>query len=666
MTKEPVRLSSPFRLSLFLLCVLFTVPSHAVNWFAVGPGGGDARSFAADPHDPNHLYMGTTTGWIYESHDDGASWQHLARLARRNDLVIDNIVIDSSNPNHILAGAWVVDHSDGGVFVSEDGGHTWISHPELQGQSIRALAQAPSDPKVFVAGALSGVYRSQDGGQHWVQISPRGSREIHEIESIAIDPRNPQIIYAGTWHLPWKTMDGGAHWHNIKQGVIDDSDVFSIIVDPRSPQTVYASACSGIYKSEDAGDFFHKVQGIPSTARRTRVLAQDPKNADIVFAGTTEGLFRTSDAGKTWLRTTSPEVIVNDVYVNPANTNDVLLATDRGGVLASNDGGFTFQSSNRGFSSRQIVAYASEQYKPANLYIGVINDKQTGGVFASDNGGITWSQRSLGLDGRDIFSLIESPDDTLLAGTNQGLFRWTSDGWVPSGKVERSVKFVRTAARSRRKISSPGTELEGGVYALAHGGDILYASTSDGILISMTGGMSWKKLNLQGTVAGDSDMRYLCASGAAVFAADTRQMAFSADHGENWKKLLLPPRLSGIAAIAIDDTGELWVGGREGIFYSLDHGSSWFTVPNFPLSNINSLYYDAAGKRILLTAGVTSTMAYAVDIANKHITLWDSGWHLRFVRPVGDHLIASTLFDGMVLQPRMVASPIQIDITAKK
>jgi len=31
---------------------------------------------------------------------------------------------------------------------------------------------------------------------------------------------------------------------------------------------------------------------------------------------------------------------------------------------------------------------------------------------------------------------------------------------------------------------------------------------------------------------------------------------------------------------------------------------------------------------------------------------------LRFVRPVGDHLIGATLFDGMVLQPRMVATEI--------
>jgi photosystem II stability/assembly factor-like uncharacterized protein len=145
-----------------------------------------------------------------------------------------------------------------------------------------------------------------------------------------VDPTDPQIVYAGTWHLPWKTEDGGANWHNIKKGLIDDSDVFSIIIDPAKRRTVFLSACSGIYKSETAGELFRKIQGIPSTARRTRVLMQDPENHEVVYAGTTEGLYKTQDAGKTFQSMTGPDVIVNDVYVDPHDSNHLLLATDRG------------------------------------------------------------------------------------------------------------------------------------------------------------------------------------------------------------------------------------------------------------------------------------------------------------------------------------------------
>ena len=114
---------------------------------------------------------------------------------------------------------------------------------------------------VLFAGTLEGVFRSKDPAATWKQISPPGSHEIHEIESLAVDPANPEIVYAGTWHLPWKTNDGGKTWHNIKQGVIDDSDVFSIIIDPEKPSIVYLSACSGIYKSENGGVLFRKIAG---------------------------------------------------------------------------------------------------------------------------------------------------------------------------------------------------------------------------------------------------------------------------------------------------------------------------------------------------------------------------------------------------------------------
>ena len=267
------------------------------SWIAVGPDGGDARSIGAVPGDPSHLYLGTTNSWIYESTDEGASWHRLAKLDKADDLVIDHIFVDPANPSLIYAPAWKFGRPDGGLWISHDGGKTWKPNPGMQGQSIRAFAQAPSDPRILFAGTLQGVFRSKDAGGSWQQISPTGSREIHEVESLAVDPKDPDIVYVGTWHLPWKTPDGGNYWINIKQGVIDDSDVFSIIVDPDKPNIVYASACSGIYKSANAGAMFKKIQGIPATARRTRVLRQDPVHRDTVYAGTTEGLYKTTDAG---------------------------------------------------------------------------------------------------------------------------------------------------------------------------------------------------------------------------------------------------------------------------------------------------------------------------------------------------------------------------------
>ncbi len=234
--------------AVLLALTFFPARVHSQSaWIATGPPGGDARVISSVPGQPSHLYLGTTTSWIYESLDGGASWKRLAKLDGNDDLVLDHIVVDAADSNTIYVAGWR--RSDGGLWISHDRGQTWNESAGLHGQSIRSFLQAPSDPKILFAGTLSGVFRSNDSGATWTRISEQGSREIHEVESLAVDPADPDVVYAGTWHLPWKTTDGGKTWNNIKQGIIDDSDVFSIILDPDKPKTIFLSACSGIYKS---------------------------------------------------------------------------------------------------------------------------------------------------------------------------------------------------------------------------------------------------------------------------------------------------------------------------------------------------------------------------------------------------------------------------------
>jgi len=594
-------------------------------------------------------------------------------MGKRDDLVLDSIVVDPGKPGRILVGAWVLGSPDGGIYVSNDNGVSWASEKSMEGQSIRALSAAPSNPNILVAGTLKGVYQSTDGGTQWKLISPEGSQELHEVESIAIDPKNPQTIYAGTWHLPWKTTDGGAHWNNIKQGIIDDSDVFSIIVDPKQPNEMYLSACSGIYKSVTSGDVFQKIQGIPSTARRTRVLMQDPLNLNIVFAGTTEGLWRTVDSGKTWVRTTGPEVIVNDVFVDPTNSNRVLLATDRGGVLASNDGGFSFVASNSGFSSRQITSYLGDSRNPAKIYVGVVNDKAWGGVFQSDNGGLTWTQKSSGLEGHDVFSLEQASDGSLVAGTRHGVYRLNGDIWGRANELtllpttvtkpapKRTAASTSKTAKSRASVAAAPTvvtvpgktvQLNSNVYAFARSGDVLYAATADGLLSSMNAGQSWKQVS--GPVP--QEWRFVAASRSVVLTADLKRALLSKDSGQSWLTIKLPDELTQVGAVAVDGDGELWVGGREGVFLSEDSGASWKSVKNLYMRDANSIYYDEPSQRILITANSSSTFAFAVHLPDKKVKYWNTGWNLKLIRPVGNHMVGATLFDGVVIEPEMVDS----------
>jgi photosystem II stability/assembly factor-like uncharacterized protein len=446
------------------------------------------------------------------------------------------------------------------------------------------------------------------------------------------------------------------------------------------PNTVYASACSGIYKSLDAGRHFkggvpvNRGQGIPSSARRTRKLALDPANLNTVYAGTTEGLYKTTDGGTIWIRTTPGDIIINDVYVDPNDPQHVLLATDRAGVLRSENGAETFESSNTGFSSRQVSAYAEDPNNKALVFVGVVNDKQTGGVFASRDGGVQWKQMSLGLNGRDVFSLVATPDSTLLAGTAHGVFRLEDGAWSPGGvglgsrtgkterrSAERKGAEKRKAASTARRPSTTRAEsaafLEASFYSLLSDGPYIYAGTSDGLWRSIDNGMSWTSLHpLQLT-----DVRFLAAHGSMLEAASVNSAALSSNGGKSWTTVVPPAMLTQIGAIAIDGENNLWIGGPEGVFYSKDHGSSWQTIHDLFVRQVDGLYYDAPRRRVLVTAS-NGTVAFAAQLPDYKITYWDTGWKLRFLRPVGDHLIGATLFDGMVIQPKMVVSPLAPDV----
>src|SRR5260370_180667 len=104
-----------------------------------------------------------------------------------------------------------------------------------------------------------------------------------------------------------------------------------------------------------------KVAGMWFSARRTRVLKEEPKDPATVYAGTTEGLWKTIDGGKTWKHVTNSEVVVNDVLVDPRNPNRVLLATDRSGVLASDDGAQTVTASNPGYTHGYVSSIQADK-----------------------------------------------------------------------------------------------------------------------------------------------------------------------------------------------------------------------------------------------------------------------------------------------------------------
>lgn len=664
------RFFQPLALGLVLLSLSLVKAPAQESWSTVGPDGGDARAFAAVPGDPNHLYLGTTDSWLYESTDAGASWHRLAKMPGSNAYVLDHIVVDPQAPATIYVAAWRADGPGGGLWVTHDGGRSWMESKGLHGQSIFAFVQAPSDGHILFAGTLAGVFRSNDSGETWTEISPEGSREIHEIESLAVDPNNPDVLYAGTWHLPWKTVDGGKTWHNIKDGLIVDSDVFSIIIDPDRTKTVYLSACSGIYKSENAGALFHKIHGIPNEARRTRVLMQDPENREVVYAGTTEGLYKTLNGGRTFRRMTDADVIVNDVFVDPRDSKHVLLATDRGGVLVSHDGGESFAQSNTGISERKVEALLVDRGDPLKLYAGVVNDKNFGGVFVSGDGGKTWSQAGAGLDGRDVYVLAQTKDGTVVAGTNDGIFELDSPSagvtgnspaanlvWEARNTVANTIVKTVTETKYHTRVNvekqeqAPVVEMSGRVASLDVASDVWAAATAYGLMTSRDQGATWQG----GPVMGASDYISVTVHGDDVAAARADGVVLSKDKGMTWWPLGLPTMLTRIHCVAFTPDGTLWLGAREGVYFTRDLGKTWMWVGRLPFRDVDDLTFDEGTKRILVSSR-SSDQIFAIDPKTLTWDWWQTGYPVALIRADGERLVAASLNDGVLLQPPAAGS----------
>jgi len=637
---------------LFGFIIVAAAAGSAAPWRPIGPDGGDARSLAADPRNPDRILLGTSSSQLFVSNDGGYTWSRLARVGDGDHYVVDHIVFDPAHPQTIYAAAWSVETDGGDVFRSDDDGRTWRPLAGMHGKSVRSFAVAPSDSSILISGALDGVFRSRDGGNSWERISPPGHPELKNIESLAIDPRYPEIIYAGTWHLPWKTVDGGRTWASIKEGVIDDSDVFSIIIDPHDSQLVYASACTGIYKSEDAGAHFRKVQGIPKSARRTRVLSQHPLDSNMVYAGTTEGLWATINAGQSWHRVTADSVIVNDVLVDARHPGTVLLATDRSGVLRSENGGATFFTSNRGFAHRQVTAVLVDRNDPSVLYAGVVNDKEYGGLFVSHDAGEHWKQMNDGLAGHDIFSLRQTKEGTLLAGTNSGIFAWsqTDKAWRSMNSLahEAAAPLPVTRPRKQRQLRADDpplrSELNGRVADLEISPETWFAATSQGLFSSVDGGESWSG----GPLLGQRNFVAVHAAGEMVVAITPAVLLVSRDGGRHWYAPNLPDRIAPLTGVALGPQS-IWLASRGGAYASRDGGETWeHAINGIDALDVTSLMYDGDNSRLLAT---TITGAFeSADLGRTWHRAGERTSRLRGISLGGGRLYARTDFDGVVTQ----------------
>lgn len=310
------------------------------DWFAVG--GGESGYVAVHPDNANLIYAGNyglITRYDRRTHvaTDITPWPELSIGWAAQDLTYRfqwtfPILLSPHDPETLYVAAQV-------VFRSRDEGQHWeVISPDLTrhdpatlGSSggaitqdntsveyygtVFALAESPVRAGLLWAGSDDGlIHLSEDGGDHWTDVTPPDLPEWALISIIEPSPHDPAVAYVAATRYKmddfhpylYVTRDLGGHWERLDDGL---------------PPSEF-----------------------------TRVIREDPHQRGLLVVGTEQGLWLSGDGGAHWrpFRQNLPVVPIHDIQFKG---NDLVVAThgrsfwildDLTGVRAwARDGGWT-------------------------------------------------------------------------------------------------------------------------------------------------------------------------------------------------------------------------------------------------------------------------------------------------------------------------------------
>ncbi len=313
---------------------------YGLEWITLGPTLNSARVEAVqvDPSSPGTMYVAFGSGGLWKTVNNGMSWRCI--FENMPSLGIGDIALAPSNPEVIYVGT---------------------------GESLKKARNFTMPG--------TGIYRSDDGGEHWKNI---GLSDAWHIGEIVVHPENPDIVLVAVLGHFWssnkhrgifKTIDGGKTWSHVLY-IDEKTGANDITFSLADPNKLYATtwemhpdvngAQSGIFTSIDGGTTWQKaVKGITIDDHTGRIgIAASHQNADKAYAfinqrnrpsdrGAGE-IYKTTDGGMTWQKTHSSDIMAlsvvgwyfMDIYVNPSDDEEIFGLGVR--LIHSTDGGQNF------------------------------------------------------------------------------------------------------------------------------------------------------------------------------------------------------------------------------------------------------------------------------------------------------------------------------------
>ncbi|MFZ0732673.1 MAG: glycoside hydrolase [Candidatus Sulfotelmatobacter sp.] len=250
------------------------------TWTHLGLRDGEQiPALAVDPRDPNkifaavlgHPYGPSQERGIYRSTDGGQNWQNV--LSKDENTGGSDVEIDPSNPDVVYAGMWEVregpweDNNEfngagGGLFKSTDGGSTWNQLKNgLPGDLSQIyVAIAPSDSRrlyatLATASGKLGVYRSDDAGDSWTQITtdarPSGRIGGGDLPIPRVDPKDPDLVYVAST-VTMRSTDGGKTWSGFR-GAPGGDDYQNLWINPNNGNIILLVSDQGAIVTVNRG-----------------------------------------------------------------------------------------------------------------------------------------------------------------------------------------------------------------------------------------------------------------------------------------------------------------------------------------------------------------------------------------------------------------------------
>ncbi|HEX5230379.1 MAG TPA: SBBP repeat-containing protein [Bryobacteraceae bacterium] len=327
-----------------------------------------------DPSTPSTLYEGTGDLGVFKSVDGGATW--VQANGGINGTNIGSLAIDPEHPQTLYAVLTAPHASSSQIYKTTDGAKSWTLIDASAPTNLQLAVDAQSPNIVWEISAT--LRKSTDGGATWNSVSFPGF-----VQSMVLDPRSSGHLFAvsqdmfcgfmcGTNQNPflYRSVDGGAHWIQVSSVGFPQN---TIVVDPSTnPSTIYNGLTD---RSTDGGVTWSAIN---APAANLSAMAVDADG--VLYAAFFNGNYVSHDHAQTWTPTGS--FLPHGIYPAGSTSIATLVAAGAGGTvyastnqvatsgfvtkLSADGSSIVFSTYLRGHASMQpFVTYAAE---PGSVY----------------------------------------------------------------------------------------------------------------------------------------------------------------------------------------------------------------------------------------------------------------------------------------------------------